>query len=101
MAMACRGSSLPMDEPLRITLPPVLKRHLVTASAAAAIMLVLAPLLSLSPRAALAAIVIVYLVGLIEPTPRPFRVSAGNSIRIDRWCSLAAPCRCATRLSHG
>lgn len=40
---------------------------LVTAGAAAATMLVLAPLLSLLPQAVLAAIVIVYSVGLIKP----------------------------------
>ena len=43
------------------------KASLVTAAAAAATMLVLAPLLGLLPQAVLAAIVIVYSVGLIEP----------------------------------
>ncbi|WP_287347395.1 SulP family inorganic anion transporter [Mesorhizobium sp.] len=43
------------------------KASLVTASAAAATMLVLAPLLGLLPQAVLAAIVIVYSVGLIKP----------------------------------
>ena len=43
------------------------KASLVTAAAAAATMLVLAPLLGLLPQAVLAAIVIVYSVGLIKP----------------------------------
>jgi SulP family sulfate permease len=43
------------------------KASLVTAAAAAATMLVLAPFLSLLPQAVLAAIVIVYSVGLINP----------------------------------
>ncbi|WP_281061402.1 MULTISPECIES: SulP family inorganic anion transporter [unclassified Mesorhizobium] len=41
---------------------------LVTAAVAAATMLLLAPLLSLLPQAVLAAIVIVYSIGLIQPT---------------------------------
>ena len=44
------------------------KASLVTAAASAATMLVLAPLLGLLPQAVLAAIVIVYSVGLIQPT---------------------------------
>ncbi|WP_457587095.1 SulP family inorganic anion transporter [Ensifer canadensis] len=44
------------------------KASLVTAATAAATMLVLAPLLGLLPQAVLAAIVIVYSVGLISPT---------------------------------
>ena len=43
------------------------KASLVTASAAAATMLLLAPLLGLLPHATLAAVVIVYSVGLIQP----------------------------------
>jgi high affinity sulfate transporter 1 len=43
------------------------KASLVTASAAAAIMLLLAPVLGLLPYATLAAVVIVYSVGLIQP----------------------------------
>jgi sulfate permease, SulP family len=43
------------------------KASLVTASAAAATMLVLAPLLGLLPNATLAAVVIVYSIGLIQP----------------------------------
>ena len=43
------------------------KASLVTAGAALATMLVLAPLLGLLPNATLAAIVIVYSVGLIQP----------------------------------
>jgi len=43
------------------------KASLVTASVAAATMLLLAPLLSLLPHATLAAVVIVYSVGLIQP----------------------------------
>lgn len=43
------------------------KASLVTAGAAAATMLLLAPLLGLLPNAALAAVVIVYSVGLIQP----------------------------------
>jgi high affinity sulfate transporter 1 len=43
------------------------KASLVTAAAAAATMLVLAPLLGLLPQAVLAAVVIVYSVGLIQP----------------------------------
>lgn len=44
------------------------RASLVTAAAAAATMLVLAPLLGLLPQAVLAAIVIVYSVGLIKPS---------------------------------
>ena len=43
------------------------KASLVTAASSAATMLVLAPLLGLLPQAVLAAIVIVYSVGLIQP----------------------------------
>ena len=43
------------------------KASLVTASAAAATMLLLAPLLGLLPNATLAAVVIVYSIGLIQP----------------------------------
>jgi sulfate permease, SulP family len=43
------------------------KASLVTAAASAATMLILAPLLGLLPQAVLAAIVIVYSVGLIQP----------------------------------
>ncbi len=43
------------------------KASLVTASAAAATMLLLAPLLGLMPHATLAAVVIVYAIGLIQP----------------------------------
>ena len=43
------------------------KASLVTAAAAAATMLLLAPLLGLLPQAVLAAIVIVYSIGLIKP----------------------------------
>ncbi len=43
------------------------KASLITAAAAAATMLVLAPLLGLLPQAVLAAVVIVYSVGLIQP----------------------------------
>jgi len=43
------------------------KASLVTASAAAATMLVLAPLLGLLPNATLAAVIIVYSIGLIQP----------------------------------
>jgi SulP family sulfate permease len=54
------------------------KASLVTAGAAAATMLLLAPLLGLLPHATLAAVVIVYSVGLIEPAE--FR-----AIRKVRW----------------
>ena len=43
------------------------KASLVTAGSAAATMLLLAPLLGLLPNATLAAVVIVYSVGLIQP----------------------------------
>ncbi|WP_448875068.1 SulP family inorganic anion transporter [Desulfobulbus propionicus] len=44
------------------------KASLITAGAAAATMLLLAPLLGLLPHATLAAVVIVYSIGLIQPT---------------------------------
>jgi high affinity sulfate transporter 1 len=44
------------------------KASLVTAAAAALVMLLLAPLLGLMPHATLAAVVIIYSVGLIQPT---------------------------------
>ncbi len=61
---------------------------LVTASVALATMLVLAPLLGLLPHATLAAIVIVYSVGLIQPAE--FRAIRKVRTMEFRWAILAA-----------
>jgi len=63
------------------------KASLVTASAAVATMLLLAPLLGLLPQATLAAIVIVYSVGLIEPAE--FRVIRRVRMMEFRWALIA------------
>jgi len=63
------------------------KASLVTASAAAATMLLLAPLLGLLPHATLAAVVIVYSVGLIQPTE--FRVIRSVRMMEFRWAVVA------------
>jgi high affinity sulfate transporter 1 len=64
------------------------KASLVTAAAAAATMLLLAPLLGLLPYATLAAVVIVYSVGLIQPA----EFLAIRKIRLmeARWAIIAA-----------
>ena len=64
------------------------KASLVTAAAAAATMLLLAPLLGLLPHATLAAVVIVYSVGLIQPA----EFLAIRKIRLmeARWAIIAA-----------
>ncbi len=64
------------------------KASLVTAGAAAATMLVLAPLLGLMPHATLAAIVIVYSVGLIQPAE--FRAIRNVRSMEFRWALIAA-----------
>jgi high affinity sulfate transporter 1 len=61
---------------------------LVTASVALATMLILAPVLGLLPHATLAAIVIVYSVGLIEPAE--FRAIRKVRTMEFRWAILAA-----------
>jgi high affinity sulfate transporter 1 len=63
------------------------KASLVTASAAAATMLLLAPLLGLLPNATLAAVVIVYSVGLIQP----LEFAAIRKVRTMefRWAAIA------------
>jgi high affinity sulfate transporter 1 len=63
------------------------KASLVTATAAAATMLVLAPLLGLLPQAVLAAIVIVYSIGLIDPAEF---ASIGKIRRMELTWALAA-----------
>jgi sulfate permease, SulP family len=64
------------------------KASLVTASAAAATMLLLAPLLGLLPNATLAAVVIVYSVGLIQPVE--FRAIRKVRTMEFRWAIIAA-----------
>ena len=63
------------------------KASLVTAGAAVATMLLLAPLLGLMPHATLAAIVIVYSIGLIEPAE--FRAIRGVRTMEFRWALVA------------
>ena len=63
------------------------KASLVTAGAALATMLLFAPLLGLMPHATLAAIVIVYSVGLIEPAE--FRAIRGVRTMELRWALIA------------
>jgi anti-anti-sigma factor len=63
------------------------KASLVTASTAAATMLLLAPLLGLLPHATLAAVVIVYSVGLIEPAE--FRAILRVRSMEFRWAMIA------------
>jgi anti-anti-sigma factor len=63
------------------------KASLVTAGAALATMLLLAPLLGLMPHATLAAVVIVYSVGLIEPAE--FRAIRGVRTMEFRWALVA------------
>jgi high affinity sulfate transporter 1 len=64
------------------------KASLVTASAAAATMLLLAPLLGLLPNATLAAVVIVYSVGLIQPVEF-LAIRKVRSMEF-RWAIIAA-----------
>jgi SulP family sulfate permease len=63
------------------------KASLVTAGAAVATMLLLAPLLGLLPNATLAAVVIVYSVGLIQPAE--FRAIRGVRTMEFRWALIA------------
>ena len=63
------------------------KASLVTAGAALATMLLLAPLLGLMPNATLAAVVIVYSVGLIKPAE--FRAIRGVRKMEFRWALIA------------
>ncbi len=63
------------------------KASLVTAGAALATMLLLAPLLGLMPNATLAAIVIVYSVGLVQPAD--FRAIRGVRTMEFRWALIA------------
>lgn len=64
------------------------RASLVTAAAALATMLLLAPLLGLLPQATLAAIVIVYSVGLVEPAE--FRAIRSVRTMEFRWAVAAA-----------
>jgi high affinity sulfate transporter 1 len=64
------------------------RASLVTAGAALATMLLLAPLLGLLPQATLAAIVIVYSVGLIDPAE--FRAIRSVRTMEFRWAAAAA-----------
>jgi len=64
------------------------KASLVTASTAAATMLLLAPLLGLLPNATLAAVVIVYSIGLIQPAE--FRDIRNVRSMEFRWAIVAA-----------
>ena len=64
------------------------KASLVTAGAAAATMLLLAPLLGMLPNATLAAVVIVYSVGLIQPGE--FRAIRQVRTMEFRWACVAA-----------
>jgi high affinity sulfate transporter 1 len=63
------------------------KASLVTAGTAVATMLLLAPLLGLMPHATLAAVVIVYSVGLIQPAE--FRAIRGVRTMEFRWALIA------------
>src|SRR5512139_1127900 len=63
------------------------KASLVTAGAALATMLLLAPILGLLPNATLAAVVIVYSVGLIQPAE--FRAIRGVRTMEFRWALIA------------
>ena len=63
------------------------KASLVTAAAALATMLLLAPVLGLMPNATLAAVVIVYSVGLIQPAE--FRAIRGVRTMEFRWALIA------------
>ena len=63
------------------------KASLVTAGTALATMLLLAPLLGLMPHATLAAVVIVYSVGLIQPAE--FRAIRGVRTMEFRWALIA------------
>ena len=63
------------------------KASLVTAGSAAAIMLLLAPMLGLMPNATLAAVVIVYSVGLIQPAE--FRAIRNVRSMEFRWALIA------------
>jgi anti-anti-sigma factor len=63
------------------------KASLVTAGIAVATMLLLAPLLGLMPHATLAAVVIVYSVGLIQPAE--FRAIRGVRTMEFRWALIA------------
>ncbi len=63
------------------------KASLVTAGAAVATMLLLAPLLGLMPNATLAAVVIVYSVGLIQPAE--FRAIRNVRLMEFRWALIA------------
>ena len=63
------------------------KASLVTAGSAAAIMLLLAPMLGLMPNATLAAVVIVYSVGLIQPAE--FRAIRNVRAMEFRWALIA------------
>jgi len=63
------------------------KASLVTAGAAVATMLLLAPILGLMPHATLAAVVIIYSVGLIQPAE--FRAIRGVRTMEFRWALIA------------
>ena len=71
------------------------KASLVTASTAAATMLLLAPVLGLLPYATLAAVVIVYSVGLIQPAE--FRAIRKVRTMEFRWALMAVSRRADVR----
>ena len=71
------------------------KASLVTAGAALATMLLLAPVLGLMPHATLAAVVIVYSVGLIQPAE--FRAIRSVRTMEFRWALIACARRAGVR----
>jgi SulP family sulfate permease len=75
------------------------KASLVTAGAAAATMLLLAPLLGLMPYATLAAVVITYSIGLIQPAE--FRAIRQVRTMEFRWALIACAGRAGARHAQG
>ena len=75
------------------------KASLVTAAAAVATMLLLAPVLGLMPNATLAAVVIVYSVGLIQPAE--FRAIRNVRTMEFRWALIAVRRRPGVRHAQG
>ncbi len=73
------------------------KASLVTAAAALATMLLLAPILGLLPNATLAALVIVYSVGLIQPAEfRAIRQVRDDGVSLGRD-RMRSVCCCSAR----
>ena len=75
------------------------KASLVTAGTAVATMLLLAPMLGLMPNATLAAVVIVYSVGLIQPAE--FRAIRNVRAMEFRWALVACARRAGVRHAQG